>query len=116
MTTNLHAHLDSYHLDCDGPLYSSRVETLTDAERAEHEKANGVNDFHDLHFKDRVLGMVVSWHPEDEATVTITKGGFYYSEQTDEGVRSTDVRWCEDTDCDPNARSQRDVFAEQMGY
>ena len=141
MTTNLHAHIDADLLDCDGPLYHSRVETLTDEERAEAartcprhggtwgddptcedctfedgtERPFGPQDFHDYRFKERVLGNIVSFHAEG-ATVTITPGGFYYSEPTEEGHRAYDVRWCEDTDCDPNARSYRDVYAEQMGY
>jgi len=114
MTTTLHAHISTAGSDCDGPVYDGYIERLSVEEIDEHVKANGVNDFHDLHFKARVLDMMVSFHPQDEATVTITCDGFTYSEDTDEGYRAAEVRWCED-DCSDD-RFHRDVFAEQMGY
>lgn len=116
MTTNLHAHVSTASADCDGPMYRDYVTALNDDERAMHEQANGVNDFHDLTFKERVLGNHVSFHSEFGVTVKVGEDGFTMSEQTDEGYRSAEVRWCEDEDCDPNAASQRDVFAEMMGY
>lgn len=116
MTTNLHAHVSTAASDCDGPLYRDYITELNDDERAMHEQANGVNDFHDLTFKERVLGNHVSFHPENEVWVKVTEDGFTTSERTDEGYQSAEVRWCEDESCDPNAASQRDVFAEQMGY
>jgi hypothetical protein len=95
-------------------MYRDYVESLNVTELAEHVAANGVNDFHDLHFKDRILGNAVSFHAE-QATVEIHPNGFNYREPTDEGYRSVEVTWCED-DCDENAYSQRDVYAEAMGY
>lgn len=115
MTTNLHAHVDSVAVDCDGPLYQSYITRLNDDEIAEHVKAAGVNDFHDLHFKARVLTQHVSFHNEFGSTVEVSSHGFTVSEPTDEGHRAVDVRWCED-ECDLNERSQRDVYAEMMGY
>jgi hypothetical protein len=114
MTTTLHAHVDTAAADCDGPMYRTYVESLNDSERAMHDAANGVNDFHDLVFKERVLGNHVSFH--GRVTVEVHPHGFNSHEITDEGYRSADVRWCEDESCDPHAASQRDVFAEQMGY
>ena len=113
MTTNLHAHVEHYSRDCDGPVSGSYVVTLSDEEIAEHVKADGVNDFHDLHFKERVLGGIVSFHAEAE--VRIHAEGFSYSEPTDEGVRNVEVEWCED-DCDLSERSYRDYYAEAAGY
>lgn len=116
MTTNLHAHVSTASVDCDGPLYRDYVTELNDDERAEHERQNGVNDFHDLHFKERVLGNHVSFHPLGKVEVEVTEGGFSMRERTDEGYRAADVTWCEDEECDPHAASQRDVYAEAMGY
>lgn len=116
MTTSLHAHVSTAAADCDGPMYRDYVTELNDDEVAEHERANGVNDFHDLHFKERVLGNHVSFHTEFGCKVEVTAEGFTAHEQTDEGYRSAEVRWCEDESCDPRAYSQRDVFAEMMGY
>lgn len=116
MTTSLHAHVFTASSDCDGPMYREYVTGLNDVELAEHERQNGINDFHDLHFKERVLGNHVSFHSEFGVTVKADSEGFTMHEQTDEGYRSAEVRWCEDEDCDPNAASQRDVYAEQMGY
>lgn len=109
--TELHAHVSTSSVDCDGPMYREYVETFNDAERAESGKA--YNDFSDLHFKERILGNVVSFH--GHGSVTFRPEGFTFSEPTDEGYRSAEVRWCED-DCDTDAAWQRDVFAEQMGY
>lgn len=116
MTTSLHAHMSTASRDCDGPMYRDYVEALNDDERAEHERANGVNDFHDLNFKARILAGAVFFSAEFGATVNITPEGFTYNEPTDEGHRSVEVRWCEDESCDPNAYTQRDVYAEMMGY
>ena len=116
MTTTLHAHVSTASSDCDGPQYNEWVESLNVTELAQHVAANGVNDFHDLNFKERVLGNHVSFHSEFGVTVAVLDWGFTMHEQTDEGYRQAEVRWCEDEDCDPNAKSHRDVFAEQMGY
>jgi hypothetical protein len=118
MTTTLHAHVSTASRDCDGPMYREWVEAMNDDEIAEHEAAEvrGYNDFSDLHFKGRVLSGRVSFHSERGCQVEITDRGFEVSEPTDEGYSSSEVLWCEDEDCDPNAASQRDVFAEQMGY
>lgn len=116
MTTHLHAHVSTASRDCDGPLYRDYVSALNDDERAEHERAQGVNDFHDLNFKSRILSNHVSFHTEFGVSVKVTAEGFWTREQTDEGYRSAEVRWCEDPDCDPHEASQRDVYAEAMGY
>lgn len=115
MTTSLHAHISTFSSDCDGPMYRDFVKTMNDAEIAHHEQANGVNDFSSLMFKERILSWHVSFSPLDEAEVRITRDGFDYVEATDEGMRRVEVRWCED-DCATDQYSQRDVFAEQMGY
>jgi hypothetical protein len=119
MTTTLHAHIDTASADCDGPMYREYVVTLNDDEIAQHEAAEangGVNDFHDLEFKARVLSSQVSFHSEFGVTVKLDSDGFEMHEQTDEGYRSSRVVWCEDETCDPEAYGQRDVYAEMMGY
>jgi|SRR6478752_1122319 len=118
MTTNLHAHVSTASADCDGPMYRDYVTELNDSERAEHAaaEARGYNDFHEIEFQQRVLGNHVSFHTEFECHVKVTGDGFTVHETTDEGYRSAEVRWCRDESCDPHAASQRDVFAEQMGY
>lgn len=107
-TNSLHAHVNIASADCDGPLYRDHVSQMTDAEKA--------SDFPDLDFKQRVMGSHVSFSPMGEVRVTVTEDGFTMHEQTDEGFRSAEVRWCEDEDCDPDKRGQRDVYAEMMGY
>jgi hypothetical protein len=97
-------------------MYRDYVTEMNDDEIAMHEQANGVNDFSDFEFKSRVLSNHVSWSPLVHVDVRVTEDGFTTSEQTDEGGRSAEVRWCEDESCDPNAASQRDVYAEMMGY
>lgn len=114
MTTHLHAHVASESRDCDGGHGYDYIVALSKKERKEHKKADGVNDFHDLHFKERVLGGIVSFHAEAE--VHVYAEGFRYSEPTEEGYRAVEVTWCEDEDCDPNASSQYDQYAEMMGY
>lgn len=116
MTSNLHAHVSTASSDCDGPFYRDYVTALNDVEVKMHEDANGVNDFHALAFKERVLGGHVSFHSEYGVSVKVHERGFNVHEVTDEGYRAVDVDWCEDEDCDPNTASQRDVYAEMMGY
>lgn len=114
MATSLHAHVAREAADCDGRHGQEYIVTLNDEERAEHIAANGVNDFHDLNFKTRILGNVVSFHAD--ATVRITPSGYAYSEATEEGYVFTEVTWCEDEDCDPSSGSQYDQYAELSGY
>lgn len=111
MTTTLHAHVSTSSSDCDGPMYREYVEVFNDDETAESGKA--YNDFSDLHFKARILSNAVSFHAT--CKVEVDEDGFQYHEQTDEGYRAVHVSWCE-SDCDESQSSQRDVFAEQMGY
>lgn len=114
----LHAHVATASRDCDGPMYRDYVEAANDLEIAEHNEgeARGYNNFADLTFKARILAGQVSFSPDVSVKVEVTVHGFTTSEPTEEGYRSSEVRWCEDADCDPNAASQRDVYAEQMGY
>lgn len=109
MTNTLHAHVSTAAADCDGPMYREFVQEMNDEERTNDE-------YGDLVFKERILGNHVSFHSEFGVAVKVSAEGFTMHEQTDEGYRSADVTWCEDEECDPNSYSQRDVYAEQMGY
>lgn len=101
---NLHAHVDTGSRDCDGTYSGGHVEQMTLEERCD--------SMGDLHFKDRVLAGVVSLH--GTGRLKVTPEGLEWFEQTDEGYRAADVRWCED-DCE-EASWQRDHRAEEMGY
>lgn len=119
MTTSLHAHVSTASADCDGPMYDEYVISLNDEEIAESQKET--NDFHDITFRDRVMCHIVH-QTGGQGTLTVDSepGGWAerldWHQQTEEGYRSAEVRFCEDDYCDPNATSHRDVFAEQMGY
>lgn len=115
----LHAHVDSASADCDGPMYRDYVVGISDEEKAEHIAADGVNDFSEIHFRERVLASQVPVYAVEEGqdvSVTIAAWGFRWSQPTDEGYRSGEVRWCDDESCDPESHGQRDVYAEMMGY
>ena len=116
MGTSLHAHVARESADCDGRHGLDYIITLNDEERAEHVAANGINDFHDLTFKNRVMGGVVSFDSEWGAEVRINAQGFGYTEGTDEGYTRAEVTWCEDESCDPDEGGQYDQFAEMSGY
>lgn len=108
MTNTLHAHVDTASADCDGPMYREYVCQMNSDETT--------SEFGDLEFKGRMLTNQVSFHSEFGVTVKADEHGFEMHEQTDEGYRSAHVRWCEDETCDSEAYSQRDVYAEMMGY
>lgn len=118
MTTNLHAHVATSSRDCDGGHGREYVYSLNQDEIAEHNAADGVNDFHDLHFKARVLGNIVSFNFSEgfDAEVHMTEHGFDYREPTEEGFTSTEVRWCVDEDCEEPKNSVYDEYAQAMGY
>jgi hypothetical protein len=116
MTNTLHAHVSTASSDCDGPFYREYVDTFNVTELEERAAANGVNDFSDIHFMNRVFtNNCGPYGVEHGMRITVTNDGFDWYEDTDEGCRSGEVRWCHE-DCDPRAAWQRDVFAEQMGY
>jgi hypothetical protein len=102
----LHAHVNSYSSDCDGPIERSFIIVTEDTER------DGLGE---LTFKERVLALQVSFYALAGATVRLTEHGFDYDEPTEEGHRSIEVRWCSDL-CDLEEQSYRDIRAEQAGY
>ena len=108
----LHAHVSTESRDCDGGHGSNYISRMNPAEIAHAVEANGVNDFSDLMFKERVLGGAVSFH--SDCTVKVTEDGFNVVEVTEEGYRAVDVVWCEDHCADESG--QYDQYAEMAGY
>lgn len=100
----LHAHVETASADCDGPMHRSY--TVFQAEGGED-----TMDFMNNTFAGQVSPYAVSIGMK----VTITEDGFEWNESTEEGYRSGEVRWCHEPDCEPRS-SQRDVYAEMMGY
>jgi len=115
MTNNIHAHVSTASADCDGPIYRSYVRSFNEDEIAEQKAAQGVNDFSDIHFMERVMMSVASPYAAHQMTIKVDESGIDVHEQTEEGYRSAEVRWCRD-DCDLEDESYRDVYAEQMNY
>jgi len=110
----LHAHVSTTSVDCDGPQHDSRVEVFNDDETAESRKE--VNDFSDIHFMNRVFTNQCGPYAVRQMRVTVDDDGFEYTEETDEGYRAGEVRWCRNEHCDTTRRTHRDVFAEMAGY
>lgn len=113
-TPSLHAHITTESADCDGRHGYDYVEIMNKHEVSEFILKDGVNDFSDYMFKERILGRVVSFHAD--AVIKTTENGFDYHEPTDEGYTATEVLWCEDEDCDPWMTTSYDQFAEAAGY
>lgn len=118
MTTNLHAHVSTYARDCDGGHGNEYTVGFNDSETAEHVNADGVNDFSDIHFMERVMLSVASpYAVEYGMTVKVDDSGIEVHEATDEGFRGAEVRWCRDEECDPNWQGPvYDEYAEMDGY
>lgn len=120
MTTNLHAHVSTSSRDCDGGHGNEYTMGFNDDETAERVagEARGYNDFSDIHFMQRAMMNVASpYAVEYGMTVKVDSEGIEVHEQTDEGFRSAEVRWCRDADCDPNAQGPvYDEYAQMMGY
>lgn len=103
--SNIHAHVSTSSRDCDGDYSGGHVDEMTLEERCDQ--------FGDLHFRERVLGNVVTLHGYGE--LKVTPEGLEWHEQTDEGYRAASVRWCEDA-CADERPWQRDHRAEAAGY
>lgn len=111
----LHAHVSTTAVDCDGPLHRDYTVGFNDDEVAAREAAQGINDFSDIDFMQRVMMSVASPYAVHQMTVKVDDSGIDVHEHTEEGYRAAWVVWCHD-ECDLDYHSQRDVFAEQMGY
>lgn len=114
MTNNLHAHVSTYSVDCDGPMSRDYVLTMDDEERA--------SDFGDITFRNRVLCSIVSAYTCWDGTLKVQSDEMEgltktldWTETTEEGGRTAHAQFCED-DCDTEESGQRDYFAEAMNY
>lgn len=101
----LHAHVSTSSADCDGTYSGGQVYEMTLQERCDM--------FGDFAFRERVLGSVVNLH--GHGRMDVTPDGIEWREQTEEGYRAAEVRWCED-DCPEERSWQRDHRAEAAGY
>ena len=111
-----HAHIDRASADCDGPFYQSYTVFVDDEAKAKSAACNGVNDFWEIDFRNDILTSQVSVYAVSHGLrMTATDDGFAWHEDTDEGYRRGEVRWCDDESCG-ESYSQRDVYAEMMGY
>lgn len=117
--STLHAHIDSYSVDCDGPISRSYIETL-DPER--DIRPGRFDDDGEISFRQRILNHVVSAYTTWDGTLTVTgdeMGGLTqtldWTEKTEEGGRSVTATFCTD-DCDTGRSTYRDHYAEAMGY
>ena len=101
----LHAHVRTSSRDCDGDYSGGHVVDMILEERCDQ--------FGDLHFRERVLGNIVTLH--GHGTLKVTPEGLDWHEDTEEGYRAADVTWCEN-DCEVERPWRRDHRAESMGY
>jgi hypothetical protein len=91
--------------DCDGDYSRGHVYEMTTQEKDDQ--------FGEHHFKRRVIGNTISIY--GTGTLEVSPDGIHWHEDTDEGYRAADVRWCED-ECPTERTWQRDHRAESMGY
>jgi hypothetical protein len=110
-----HAHISTASADCDGPMYREYTVFVSDEAKAKSAACDGVNDFWEIEFRNSILTGQVSPYAAEDVKVAISASGFTWHEPTEEGYRSGEVRWCDDESCD-ESYSQRDVYAEMMGY
>lgn len=114
--TTAHAHISTVTADCDGPFYRDYVVFVSDEAKAKSAACDGINDFWEIEFRNSILTSQISLYAiEHGLRMTATEAGFEWREDTDEGYRSGEVVWCDDESCTPDY-SQRDVYAEMMGY
>lgn len=110
--SNLHAHVESYQSDCDGPISRDYVLTMNAEELADEEMG-------DLHFTERVAVSVGNFYASDGGTFTVETGvdyrRFIWDAPTEEGHEHREATLCTD-ECDEDERGQRDYYAESMGY
>ena len=111
-----HAHIATASADCDGPMHRDYTVFVSDEAKAKSAACDGINDFWEIEFRRDILNSQISLYAIDHGLrMTATEAGFEWKEETDEGYRGGEVTWCDDESCHPSY-SQRDVYAEMMGY
>jgi hypothetical protein len=104
-----HIHISESSSDCDGPHEHDRIEPgRLDAYFA---LCHVPYTFEG----DGTFSRTVEYVPEGPGHEEDSLTRLIFSGPTDEGYHSIEFRECSD-DCDQGKRSQRDVFAERMGY
>lgn len=114
--TNIHAHVETYSTDCDGPMSSGYLMAMNDNEKR--------SDYGDIEFHHRVVTRVVNTYSIfTEGTLKVQNEGdngirLNWSEVTEEGGRSVEALICDDETClyDDEGFWQRDHRAEEAGY
>jgi len=119
-----HVHLETSSRDCDGPFYTSRTVTFRhlrwDKDKDEDIETNGYDP-------DDLWRRLAQMHAPLTGPSTIKieltdcniRAGLFkmtWAESTDEGHSSGEMRGCYDPTCAHRSPSQRDIFAERMGY
>lgn len=102
--TTVHIHIESSASDCDGPLYRSSV-WVPDADDSSAE------------FFVRWMLSLCAYNPDVE--ISLREDGEWrgsYSQRTDEGYHAEEHHSCIYEECRGQQASQRDVYAERMGY
>ena len=100
----VHVHIETSSSDCDGPLYRSSTWTPEDDQSSAEFFAKWMLSLHAYN------GTV---------EVHVTADGEWvgtHSQRTDEGYHAEEHRSCIYEDCRGQRASQRDIYAEQMGY
>ncbi len=118
-TTTLHAHWTSDARDCDGPI--SHFWDVAPAERYDPvTQAWGFDDEFDFETKMAEALVKVPYGGDGMVTITFdrTEDGRLrgtMSHETEEGYSARAFEVCKSDDFDP-VPTQRDVYAERMGY
>lgn len=85
--TNLHAHVSTTVISCDGRYYSDHSQEMTKAERADDQGG-------DIDFMGRVLALYCNPFAVEVMKIEVTEEGFNWREPSDEGGTFGEVRWC----------------------
>jgi hypothetical protein len=122
--TTLHAHWMSDSRDCDGPHshYWDEVASHWIEEFDHHAGGYRARLEHEFDFEIRMSELLVKvpYGGDGEVTVTLERKDDgrlrgHMSHSTEEGFSSKAFYVCDDDDYDP-VPTQRDVYAERMGY
>ena len=109
----IHAHIETYSTDCDGPISRTYVMTMNDSERN--------SDFGDIEFHDRVTAHIVNtFSLMSTGRLDVNKYdsnhvSLRWFEPTEEGSNDKRAVFCAD-DCDTGENSYCDHRAESAGY
>lgn len=110
----LHAHIETHATDCDGSISRDYVMAMDEAELS--------SQLGDFEFHNRVVASVVNTYASfrgGQLTVSVDDEygsvSLSWSEQTEEGSRQTEARFCSDN-CDEAVSHYRDHRAEAAGY